>query len=210
MSGDHATEIASVLGFVRAAERLKCELRHSWLSDGRQESVAEHSWMMSLLAILLGGRLAGDLDQAKVLKMAVLHDIAEAITGDIPSFEESRRQDDKPANEAKAMDELSAMLPETMAGELREIWQEYEAHESAEAKFVTALDKLEVQIQHNLADIATWQSFERDLVYTKVLPPCSYDPYLAACAEQVIADAEAKMTEVRIDVPALRRKHGFE
>ena len=74
------------------AENLKTEMRHSWLSNGRQESVAEHTWMMSVAAVLMAPHLQHPVDLGQTLKLIALHDIAEAITGDIPYFEESARK----------------------------------------------------------------------------------------------------------------------
>lgn len=74
-----------ILSFLTLAEKLKTTLRHSWTNDpARQESTAEHSWMICLLAMVLFGKTKLQLDQLKVLKMLVIHDLAEAITGDIP------------------------------------------------------------------------------------------------------------------------------
>ncbi|MDZ4323104.1 MAG: HD domain-containing protein, partial [Alphaproteobacteria bacterium] len=73
--------------FLNIAEKLKCEMRHSWLSSGRQESVAEHSWRMGLMVMTFFPYLSQKVDLEKCLKMAILHDLAEAEVGDIPVFE---------------------------------------------------------------------------------------------------------------------------
>ncbi|QDA35881.1 HD domain-containing protein (plasmid) [Paracoccus liaowanqingii] len=103
-----AEAIVNVLGL---AENLKTEMRHSWLSNGRQESVAEHTWMMSVAAVLIAPHLQHPVDLGQTLKLIALHDIAEAITGDIPYFEESARKDTKLADEAEAMKAMRGMLP---------------------------------------------------------------------------------------------------
>ena len=77
------SKIRELAQFLLLAERLKCELRHSWLSSSRQESVAEHTWMMALMAMVVAPVLQQPVDLLKVLKMIVLHDIAEVIIGDI-------------------------------------------------------------------------------------------------------------------------------
>ena len=89
-------KIQSILVFLKKAEKLKTELRHSWTSNTqRQESVAEHCWSACLIAILLFKELQEPVDQLKVLKMIVVHDLAEAIAGDIPAFEVSQQQTNK-------------------------------------------------------------------------------------------------------------------
>ena len=77
-------DIENILSFLKLSERLKCELRHSWLSNGRQESVAEHSYQMALMAILIHPHLDQKPNLEKTLKMALVHDLVEAIVGDVP------------------------------------------------------------------------------------------------------------------------------
>lgn len=206
---DVQQHIASVLAFYAVAERLKRELRHSWISDGRQESVAEHSWMMSLLAILMADKLAQPIDTGKTLKMVVVHDLVESIAGDIPYFEVSDRKANKAALEAAAMDEIVRLLPVAVGHEIRSLFEEFEARETTEAKFASALDTVEVQLQHNLAALDTWIPREFDLVYTKVSRPLAHDPYLSEFAAAVIRQAEEKMVAGGIDIAALRQKNGF-
>ncbi len=82
--------------FIKLAEKLKTEMRHSWLSDGRRESVAEHSWRLSLMALRYAEKLDQPVDLLKCLKIAIIHDLVEVISGDIPIFNvqtiETKRQ----------------------------------------------------------------------------------------------------------------------
>ena len=200
-------EIERLLDFFALAERLKVELRHSWLSNGRQESVAEHCWMMALMAVLLHRRLERPVDLARVLKMIVVHDIGETIIGDIPFFEVSARKDAKADAEARAMERIRAALPADVGGEVVDLWREFEGGATDAARFARALDHLEVQVQHNHADLKTWLPLEHDLVYTKMDRPCAHDPFLAALARAVRARAEAKIERGGGDVEALRARH---
>lgn len=202
-------QIERILSFVALAERLKSELRHSWLSNGRQESVAEHTWMMTLLAIVLHDRLDAPVDLCKTLKMITVHDLVEAVAGDVPSFEQSERKRNKPAREAAAMVELRHLLAADTGAEIAGLWEEFEARTTAEAKFVAAIDNLEVQMQHNLAPFSTWLPIEQDLVYQKVLQPCAYDNFLSGLARAIIGEAEAKMSAAGVNVTALREKHSY-
>ena len=188
-----------IVDFLSLAERLKSELRHSWLSDGRQESVAEHTWMMSVAAIMLAPHLEQKLDLGRTLALIALHDIAEAITGDIPFFEQSARKDAKLENEKRAMTRLAAMLPQPSAEDLHRLWQEYEDAATPEAKFARALDKLEVQLQHNLADIGTWTPVEFGLVHSKMDAECAHDATLRAVLRVIRRQAEAKMARADRD-----------
>ncbi len=177
------------------AENLKTELRHSWLSNGRRESVAEHTWMMAITAILMAPHLEHPVDLGRTLKLIVLHDIAEAVTGDIPSFEESARKDTKVADEAAAMERIRAMLPCRLRDLMLSLWREYEDGETAEAKFARAIDKLEVQHQHNLAALDTWTEQEFGLVYTKMDRECAHDAALRTLLATVRSRAEQKLRD---------------
>jgi putative hydrolases of HD superfamily len=204
---DLTTEIPALLRFISTAEALKRELRHSWLSDGRRESVAEHTWMMSLLAILFARRLTAPVDLDRTLRMVIVHDLVEAVCGDVPSFEDSERMRRKPDRERAAIEQIRSMVPDDLGAEIAGLWDEFEARATAEAKFAVALDKLEVQLQHNLAPFETWEPVEYSLVYTKVLQPCAYDAFLADVARAVIDQAEHKMAAGGVDVAALRAAH---
>ena len=201
-------EVRNILDFLKLSERLKLELRHSWLSDGRHESVAEHSWQMALMALLMHRHLAVEIDLEKTLKMIVVHDLVEVEAGDVPSFATGEAKDRKAAREAAAMESIRRQLPDTTGREIQALWQEYEAKQSNEAKFAGALDKLEVQVQHNLADMATWEPVEYDLVYTKMDGPCAFDPFLTAFCEAVKAQAEIRMRESGVDPDDVRRRVG--
>jgi putative hydrolase of HD superfamily len=157
----------SILDVLAVAERLKTELRHSWLSNGRRESVAEHTWLMCLMALLCHGRLGEPVRLDRLLAMIIVHDLAEAEVGDIPYFETGHRKDTKAARERAAFDRIAQMLPSPDGAMIRDLWDEFEHGHSPEARLARALDHLEVQVQHNLADIATWEPIEYDLVYTK-------------------------------------------
>ncbi len=195
-----------IIDSYRLIDRLKNELRHSWLSSGRRESVPEHTWSMCLLACLSAPHLEHPVNIEKSLKMIVAHDLVEAIAGDIPFFEESERQQNKYETELAAMDQLAKILPEPAAAEIRNLWLEFEALSSIESRFVKALDNLDVQMQHNLADIKTWEPIEYELVYSKMRPRCMHDKFLENLCTLVETEGEQKMLEAGIDVDAVRKK----
>ncbi len=198
-----AEAIVDVLGL---AENLKTEMRHSWLSNGRRESVAEHTWMMSVAAVLMAPHLQHPVDLGQTLKLIALHDIAEAINGDIPYFEESARKNTKLADETEAMETMRGMLPAASGKLLLELWREYEDCETEEAKFARALDKLEVQHQHNLADLQTWTEQELGLVYTKMDRECAHDTALMTLLAVIRSRAEKKMRQAGIDPIEIRAR----
>lgn len=201
---DSTTPAEKLLGFLSLAERLKRELRHSWLSDGRRESVAEHTWLIALMALLSHGRLEQPVRLDRVLAMVIVHDLGEAEIGDIPFFEKGDRQARKAEREQAAMDRIATMLPAPEGEMVRQLWLEFEKGQTPEAKFVRALDHLEVQAQHNLADLSTWEPVEHELVYTKMDARCAHEPFLRQLLAGIRASAEAKMRDGGIDVDAVR------
>lgn len=156
-------DIREMLEILHLAERLKDTLRHSWTSQGRRESVAEHSWRLSLMACLIRDEFP-ETDWEKVLTMAALHDMGECFTGDIPAF---WKTDADRVTEGRALEVWCASLSQPLGGRLAALFQEMEAQETIESRIVKALDKLEVLIQHNEADISTWidVEYERNRVH---------------------------------------------
>jgi len=140
-------DLADRLRFIQSAERLKNVLRSAYTSEGRRESTPEHTWRLCLMAMVLRDRLPA-MDFERVLKMCVVHDLGEAIHGDVPAV-------DQAAPGAKATDErqdlltLMQPLPAHVQAEFLALWDEYEAAVTPEAQAVKALDKLETIIQHN-------------------------------------------------------------
>ena len=201
-----STPAEKLLDFLPLAERLKRELRHSWLSDGRRESVAEHTWFIALMALLSHGRLEQPVQLGRVLAMAVVHDLGEAEIGDIPFFESGDRQAGKAERERAAMDRIAAMLPDPEGEMVRQLWLEFEEGQTPEAKFVRALDHLEVQAQHNLADLATWEPVEYELVYTQMDARCAHEPFLRQLLAGIRAAAEAKMRDGGINIGIVRNQ----
>ena len=208
MGGDRDEAAERLLDFLPLAERLKRELRHSWLSDGRRESVAEHTRFVALVALLANGRLERPVRLDRVLAMVLVHDLAEAEAGDVPFFETGDRRAGKAARERAAMDRIAAMLPAPEGETVLGLWLEFEEGETPEARFARALDHLEVQAQHNLAELSTWEPVEHDLVYTKMDERCAHDAFLRALCAGIRARAEEKMRAGGVDVDAIRRRLG--
>jgi len=140
-------EIGGVLEFLRAAEQLKTTYRSGWTSAGRSESVAEHTWRLCLMSMLFAGSFP-DVDFAKLVKICIIHDLGEAIGGDIPAIHQVPGES-KAAQEREDLLQLLRPLPERLRAEITALWDEYEAAASPEAKLAKALDKLETIMQHN-------------------------------------------------------------
>ncbi|HEX2209585.1 MAG TPA: HD domain-containing protein [Longimicrobium sp.] len=140
-------EIVGVLEFLRSAEKLKNTHRSAWTSGGQPESVAEHTWRLCLMALVLKDAFSG-VDFARLVKMCIIHDLGEAIGGDIPAIHQVHGQS-KAGQERADLLELLQPLPERLRDEITGLWDEYEAAASPEARLAKALDKLETIMQHN-------------------------------------------------------------
>ncbi|MFI8033437.1 HD domain-containing protein [Acinetobacter sp. ABJ_C3_5] len=133
--------------FLKEAENLKNTMRSSYTSNGRNESTAEHTWRLALLALVFEDELK-HLDFSKVLKMCLIHDLGETINGDIPATEKQNHPG-KEAQEREDMLLLTQSLDAPLRNTLLNLWEEYESGQTQEAIAVKALDKLETILQHN-------------------------------------------------------------
>ena len=146
------TALSGVVEFLRRAERLKTTTRSAYTSLGRPESVAEHTWRLCLMALVLAPEFP-EVDFARLIKICLVHDLGEAIGGDVPAPEQARRiaagvATGKGDAERRDLLELLDTLPDDRRRELTALWDEYEGADSAEAKLAKALDKLETIMQH--------------------------------------------------------------
>lgn len=136
--------VSSYLTFFRNAEALKDTLRSGHTTRGRPESTAEHSWRLTLMALALQGDLPG-IDHHRLLGLLIVHDLGEAVSGDIPAPQQTGS---KIAEERRDMVALLAPLPDEAAARLLALWDEYAAAETPEARLAKGLDRLETVLQH--------------------------------------------------------------
>ena len=174
----HYEELLSLLS---VAEKLKCNTRHCDTSSGRRESVAEHSWRLSLMAMLLEDEFP-NTDINKVIKMCLIHDLGEAFTGDIATFDKT--EDDSNKEEQLYLEWIDG-FPEAQKKQFQNLVTEMSEQRTKEAKLYKALDKLEAVIQHNEADIASWLPLEYDLQLTYGAAEVAFSPYLSGLKEHI-------------------------
>lgn len=178
-----------LLDILEVAERLKDTTRHCYTSKGRHESVAEHSWMMTLMAYFLKNELK-DVDMDKVIKMCIIHDLGEAFTGDIPAFEKNEHHEQ---TEEKMLYKWVRTLPEGYAEEMNSLYEEMKNRETVEAKVYKAIDGLEAVIQHNFSDISTWIPKEYELNKIYVDDKVDFSDYLKELREEIREDTLNKI-----------------
>ncbi len=139
--------LAGIIVFMRKAENLKNTLRSAHTSNGRHESSAEHSWRLCLFVMVISKFFDG-IDADKLLRLAVIHDLGEAVCGDIPAIHQIASTG-KATVERLGMCELCADLPPDLQAELLALWDEYDTASTPEARIIKGLDKLETISQHN-------------------------------------------------------------
>lgn len=139
--------IHGLLAFLRRAERLKTVTRTAWTSEGKQESTAEHTWRLCLFALSLRPWFP-ELDYGRVLAIALVHDLGEAIGGDISAVLQTGAPP-KVEQERRDLLQLLDGAPDETRAQLLALFDEYNAAATPEAKFVKAIDKLETILQHN-------------------------------------------------------------
>ncbi|MDA3837294.1 MAG: HD domain-containing protein [Nanoarchaeota archaeon] len=142
--------LEKIFDFLKEIENLKSTLRYNKTTSGRTESSADHSWRLALTTFIIADELKLNLDITKSIKIALIHDIAEALTGDIDAIsiaDGKISNEDKIQQEKEAIIELKNTLPKSIGKEISDLWYEYEANTTKESKFIKALDKIETLTQ---------------------------------------------------------------
>ena len=180
-----------LLEAVSIAERLKDATRHCYTRNGRHESVAEHSWMMTLIAFFIKDEFP-DVDMDKVIRMCIIHDLGEAFTGDIPTFEKTNANE---KTEETLLSDWVSTLPENQRVEMYSLYEEMKKRETTEAKIYKAIDSLEALIQHNISDLSTWIDREYELNKTYADDKVEFSNYLKELREEIRKDTLEKIGE---------------
>ena len=184
-------EARALLEALSVAERLKDATRHCYTKNGRHESVAEHSWMMTLMAFFMKDEFP-EADMDKVIRMCIIHDLGEAFTGDIPTFEKTA------ANEQTEEELLAgwvSSLPANIGQKMTALYSEMAERNTLEAKIYKAIDSLEALIQHNISDLSTWIPREYELNKTYADDRVAFSDYLKRLREEVRSDTLRKLGE---------------
>ncbi len=177
------------LEILHVAERLKDAGRHCSTSKGRRESVAEHSWRIALMAMLLREEFPA-LDMDRVVDMCLIHDLGECFTGDIPTFVKT---DADRKTEEELLADWVAGLPPALSARLGELYREMDAQQTQEAKLYKALDKLEALIQHNESPLSTWAENEYELNKRYAFDAVAFSDWLTALRQEILRDTLDKI-----------------
>ncbi len=177
------------LEILHVAERLKDTPRHCTTTKGRRESVAEHSWRISLMAFLLRHEFP-ELDMDKVVDMCLIHDLGECFTGDIPTFVKTDSDRD---TEDSLLHQWVLSLPPELSRDMSALYEEMDAQQTPEAKLYKALDKLEAVIQHNESPIDTWEEHEYELNKTYAFDTVAFSSWLTDLRKAILTDTLEKI-----------------
>lgn len=186
------SDLIGILEFLRAAEALKTATRSGWTSSGEQESVAEHTWRLCLMALALHPAFP-DVDFARLVKICIIHDLGEAIGGDVPAPEQALRPGGKAADERRDLLQLLEPLPEALRDEITGLWDEYEAAQSPEARLAKGLDKLETILQHTQGQNPSDFDYRFNLTYGRRFT--ADHPVLAALRALLDEETERRARE---------------
>ena len=181
----------ALIDILQVAERLKDTTRHCYTKNGRKESVAEHSWMATLMAFFIRDEFP-EADMDKVIRMCIIHDLGEAFTGDIPSFYKTKENEETEENLLYGWVET---LPDPYKTEMLDLYEEMAARETLEAKIYKAIDNMEAVVQHNISDLSTWIPTEYELNKTYGNDKVQFSEYMKAVRAELLKDTLKKLGE---------------
>ncbi len=148
------------LQFILEVDKVKNIFRQTYLADrNRKENDAEHSWHIALMAVLLKEHMKEPVDLAKVITMVLVHDLVEIDAGDTYAYD-AKGAETKREREVAAANRIFGMLPEDQGVYLKELWEEFECYESAEAKYAHLLDNLQPMLLNDAAGGVSWKEHE--------------------------------------------------
>lgn len=155
------------MAFIEEVDKIKLIGRQNYLADGsRKENDAEHSWHLALMTLLLSEYSNEEIDVLKTMGMVLIHDIVEIDAGDTYAYDYEAQKTQK-ERELAAADRIFNILPEDQAKKLRDLWDEFEAGETAEARFAAAVDRVQPAMLNSASGGISWK--EHDVTLSKVL-----------------------------------------
>ena len=145
------------MNFIREIDKEKKIGRQTYLSDAsRKENDAEHAWHMAIMTFLLSEYANEEIDVLKTIMMLLIHDLVEIDAGDTYAYDESGKATQR-ERELKAADRIFSLLPEEQGKKLRDLWDEFEARETAEAKFARTMDNIQPMMLNDASDGLAWR-----------------------------------------------------
>ena len=161
------TRLEKQMAFIEEVDKIKLIGRQNYLADGsRKENDAEHSWHLALMTMLLSEYSNEEIDVLKTMGMVLIHDIVEIDAGDTYAYDYEAQKTQK-ERELAAAERIFNILPEDQAKKLRALWDEFEAGETAEARFAAAVDRVQPAMLNSASGGISWK--EHDVTLSKAL-----------------------------------------
>lgn len=157
------------LKFIVEIDKVKNIFRQTYLADGeRKENDAEHSWHIALMAYLLQEYSEEPVDVPKVMLMVLIHDLVEIDAGDTYAYD-SEGAKTKREREVKAAERIFGILPEDQGAYLRELWDEFEEYETADAKYAHLLDNFQPLLLNDASNGKSWEEHvvQKEQIYKR-------------------------------------------
>lgn len=183
--------IKQQITFIEQLDALKLVLRQNLVMDeSRRENSAEHSWHIATMAMVLAEYAPAKIDQRRVLKMLLLHDVIEIEAGDTFCFDVEGNKD-KEERERRAADQLFGLLPEDLSSEFMSIWNEFEEGKTNDSRFANSLDRFHTLLQNINTRGGTWRihNIEKEQVVERMLPIKEGAPPLWPLVERYLDEA---------------------
>ncbi len=177
--------------FIVELDKMKSILRQTSLIDkSKRENDAEHSWHISVMAMLLSEYADDDIDTFKVIKMLLIHDLVEIYAGDTFCYDVEANKDKK-ERELKAADKIFGILDKDKGEELRKLWDEFEEGRTKEALFAASMDRLQPFLNNYYSSGGTWKKFNvsKKAIYKRIAPLKESSKELWEFTENMIEDA---------------------
>lgn len=191
---DFPKKLQQQMVFIAEVDKLKNIFRRTILTDSsRRENDAEHSWHLALMAIVLEEYAAEPVNLGRVLAMVTVHDLIEIYAGDTFAFDAAANQD-KAQREEAAAEKLFGMLDKEQAQELRQLWEEFDAMNTADSRFAASLDRIQPFMHNVLTEGHTWKlgTVTKEQVYRRMAPVKTGTPALWPWLESQVAAAIEK------------------
>jgi putative hydrolase of HD superfamily len=187
--------VTGQINFILEADKLKTVTRNTLLTDGsRFENAAEHSWHVALSALVFSDIVViKKMDLSRIVNMLLVHDLVEIDAGDLLCYDTDQIPIQK-ERERKAAERIFNLLPDGQGDMLRQLWQEFEAFETAEARFANAVDRLQPLLQALRTEGRTWRQhrIRKDQVIERMQPIRTALPHFWEYVLEMIDDAAEK------------------
>lgn len=182
------------IAFIVELDKMKSILRQtSLIEEDRREDDAQHSWHISVMTMVLNEYANEEIDDKKVIKMLLIHDLVELYAGDTFCYDE-KGNEDKRERELLAADKIFGMLKEEKALEFRALWDEFEDMETPEALFAASMDRLQPMLSNYYNGGGTWKKFgvNKEAIYKRIAPVKQSSDKLWEFVEHMIEDAYSR------------------